>query len=142
MQFTNEDPQSTVGRQTVSLFHVVLNTIPLAYLEDDSEDPITFDSDFTFDDCGCLEAFQLPGKYEIGEKHMSETVRDLYGFLHPEITPEKEVIVSARFKGKDGKPVPFVIRPLEQEVCDRIQRTCIKTDKKGNSTADRTKVCR
>lgn len=60
MQFTNEDPQSTVGRQTVSLFHVVLNTIPLAYLEDDSEDPITFDSDFTFDDCDCLEAFQLP----------------------------------------------------------------------------------
>ena len=70
---------------------------------------------------------------------MSETVRDLYGFLHPEITPEKEVIVSARFKGKDGKPVPFVIHPLEQEVCDRIQRTCIKTDKKGNSTFDRTK---
>jgi hypothetical protein len=29
-------------------------------LEDDSEDPITFDSDFTFDDCDCLEAFQLP----------------------------------------------------------------------------------
>ena len=53
MQFTNEDPQST-------LFHVILSTIPVAYLEDDSEDPITFDSDFTFDDCDCLEAFQLP----------------------------------------------------------------------------------
>ena len=70
---------------------------------------------------------------------MSETVRDLYGFLHPEITPEKEVIVSARFKGKDGKPVPFVIRPLEQEVCDKVQRTCVKTDKKGNSEFDRFK---
>lgn len=60
MQFTNEDPQSTVGRQTVTLFHVILSTIPVAYLEDDSEDPITFDSDFTFDDCDCLEAFQPP----------------------------------------------------------------------------------
>ena len=60
MQFTNEDPQSTVGRQTATLFHVILSTIPVAYLEDDSEDPITFDSDFTFDDCDCLDAFQLP----------------------------------------------------------------------------------
>lgn len=60
MQFTNEDPQSTIGRQTVTLYHVVLNTIPVAYLEDNSEDPVTFDSDFTFDDCDCLEAFQLP----------------------------------------------------------------------------------
>ena len=70
---------------------------------------------------------------------MSEVARDLYGFLHPEITPEKEVIVSDRFKGKDGKLVPFVIRPLEQEICDKIQKGCIKTDKKGNSTFDRVK---
>ena len=60
MQFTNEDPQSTGGRQTVTLFHVILKKIPVAYLDDSSEDPITFDSDFTFDDCDCLEAFQLP----------------------------------------------------------------------------------
>lgn len=66
-------------------------------------------------------------------------VRDLYGFLHPEITPEKEVFVSDRFKGKDGKPMPFVIRPLEQEICDKIQRGCVKTDKKGNSVFDRIK---
>ena len=37
---------------------------------------------------------------------------DLYGFLHPEITPEKEVLVSPRFKSKDGTPMAFVIRPL------------------------------
>ena len=67
---------------------------------------------------------------------MSE-VRDLYGFLHPEITPEKEVFVSERFKGKDGKPMPFVIRPLEQEICDKIQRACVKTKKKGTSEFDR-----
>ena len=64
---------------------------------------------------------------------------DLYGFLHPEITPEKEVLVSPRFKTKDGKPMAFVIRPLTQEICDVIQKGCIKTDKKGNQTFDRVK---
>lgn len=63
LQFMNEDPQSTVGRQTVSLYHVILTTVPVAYMEDDSDDPITFDSDFTFDDCDCLEEFQLPENY-------------------------------------------------------------------------------
>ncbi len=65
--------------------------------------------------------------------------RDLYGFLHPEVTPEKEVYVSDRFKGKDGKPMPFVIKPIDQETSDRIQKGCIKTDKKGNTTFDRLK---
>ena len=60
---------------------------------------------------------------------------DLYGFLHP----EKEVLVSPRFKTKDGKPMAFVIRPLTQEICDVIQKGCIKTDKKGNSIFDRVK---
>ena len=57
---------------------------------------------------------------------------DLYGFLHPEITPDKEIIVSSRFKTKGGDPLPFVIRPLTQDICDAIQRGCIKTDKKGS----------
>ena len=47
---------------------------------------------------------------------------DLYGFLHPEITPDKEIIVSSRFKTKGGDPLPFVIRPLTQDICDAIQR--------------------
>ena len=68
-----------------------------------------------------------------------DEVRDLYGFLHPEVTPEKEVFVSDRFKEKDGKPMPLVIRPLEQEICDKVQRTCVKSDKKGNSEFDRFK---
>ena len=51
----------TVG--AASGLNVILKTIPIAYLEDDSEDPITFDSDFTFDDCDCLEAFQLPENF-------------------------------------------------------------------------------
>ena len=48
----------TVG--AASGLNVIFKTIQVAYLEDDSEDPITFDADFTFDDCDCLEAFQLP----------------------------------------------------------------------------------
>lgn len=64
---------------------------------------------------------------------------DLYGFLHPELIGEKSVVVSERFKGKDGNATPFIIRPLTQDVCDEIQKHCIKTNKKGNSEFDRIK---
>lgn len=40
----------------------------------------------------------------------------LSAFLHPAVTrEEKEVIISKRFLGDDGKPVPFKIRSLTQE---------------------------
>lgn len=40
----------------------------------------------------------------------------LSAFLHPAVTSEeKEVIISKRFLGEDGKPVPFKIRSLTQE---------------------------
>lgn len=40
----------------------------------------------------------------------------LSAFLHPAVTrEEKEVIISKRFLGEDGKPVPFKIRALTQE---------------------------
>ena len=64
---------------------------------------------------------------------------DLYGFLHPEVTPNKEIVVSNRFKTTEGDPLPFVIRPLTQDICDGIQKGCIKTDKKGNQMFDRVK---
>lgn len=63
IQLKNEDPQSTVGRQEVVLGNVIFNTIPVAALEDNSDDPITFDSDFTFDSIDNLESFQLPENY-------------------------------------------------------------------------------
>ena len=63
LQLTNEDPQSTIGRQSVCLFNTIIKNVPVAYLDDNSDDPITFDSDFTFDDCDCLEAFQLPENF-------------------------------------------------------------------------------
>lgn len=63
IQVKNEDPQSTVGKQEVVLLNVILATIPVTTLDDQSDDPITFDTDFTFDDIEVLEGFKLPENY-------------------------------------------------------------------------------
>lgn len=62
LKVKNFDPQSTVGKQEVVLSNVVFNSIPVTVLEE-SDDPITFDSDFTFDDISCLSSFVLPENY-------------------------------------------------------------------------------
>jgi len=63
LQVRNEDSQSTVGAQEVVLLNVLLNTIPVATLDDNSDDPLTIDTDFTFDDLEGLEFFDLPANY-------------------------------------------------------------------------------
>jgi hypothetical protein len=63
VQVKNEDPQSTIGKQEVVLLNVILTTIPVATLDDQSDDPITFDTDFTFDDIEVLESFKIPENY-------------------------------------------------------------------------------
>jgi len=63
IQVKNEDPQSTIGKQEVVLMNVILATIPVVTLDDQSDDPITFDTDFTFDDIEILESFKLPENY-------------------------------------------------------------------------------
>jgi hypothetical protein len=63
IQVKNEDPQSTIGKQEVVLANVILASIPAAILDDQSDDPITFDTDFTFDDIENLESFVLPENY-------------------------------------------------------------------------------
>ncbi|HHV09255.1 MAG TPA: phage tail tube protein [Clostridiales bacterium] len=63
LKVKNNDPQSTVGVQEVVLSNVIFNTIPVTALEE-SEDPITFDSDFTFDDITNLKSFDLPDNYK------------------------------------------------------------------------------
>ena len=63
LQVKNEDPQSTVGKQEVVLLNVILTSIPAAILDDSTDDPITFDTDFTFDDIEVLESFKLPENY-------------------------------------------------------------------------------
>lgn len=63
LQVKNEDGASTVGSQEVLLLNVILNTIPVTALDSDSEDPLTIDTDFTFDDIEGLNYFNLPENY-------------------------------------------------------------------------------
>ena len=60
----------------------------------------------------------------------------LNAFLHPEQTENREVLVSNRFK-ENGKPVPFVIRPITQQENEGLIKKYTKRDKKGNETFDR-----
>lgn len=63
LQVKNEDAQSTIGQQEVALLNVLFKTIPVATLDDQSDDPITIDTDFTFDDLDGLSYFDLPANY-------------------------------------------------------------------------------
>ncbi len=60
IQVTNEDPASTIGKRTVVMRNCILSKVPVAYLEDGSEDLNTTDTDFTFDDLDDLERYVLP----------------------------------------------------------------------------------
>lgn len=54
----------------------------------------------------------------------------LSAFLHPAVTrEEKEVIISKRFLGEDGKPTPFKIRSLTQEENAAIIKAATKQKK-------------
>lgn len=63
LQVKNEDEQSTIGTQEVLLTNVLLKTIPVASLDSDSDDPLTIDTDFTFDNIEGLSFFDLPENY-------------------------------------------------------------------------------
>ncbi len=63
LKVKNEDPASTIGSQEVALYNCILNTVPVASLDDSSDDPITFDSDFTFDSMEVLSSFVLPENF-------------------------------------------------------------------------------
>lgn len=60
IQTTNEDSSSTIGRRTVVLRNVILAKVPVAVLDDSSEDLNTVDIDFTFDDIDDLETYAMP----------------------------------------------------------------------------------
>lgn len=59
----------------------------------------------------------------------------LSAFLNPVKVENKEVVISERFQ-ENGRPVPFVIRPVTQEENEEILRRHKKTDKKGIETFD------
>lgn len=60
IQTTNEDKTSTIGRRVVVMRSVILAKVPVASLDDTSEDLSTTDTDFTFDDVDNLESYVLP----------------------------------------------------------------------------------
>jgi hypothetical protein len=60
----------------------------------------------------------------------------LKAFLNPVQAENKEVVVSNRFM-EDGKPVPFIIRPITQDENKLLLKKCTKKDKHGNETFDR-----
>ncbi|PKM49584.1 MAG: phage portal protein [Firmicutes bacterium HGW-Firmicutes-7] len=60
----------------------------------------------------------------------------LKAFLNPCLVENKEVIVSNRFM-EDGKPVPFVIKPVTQEENCYLIKKYTKKDKKGVETFNR-----
>lgn len=61
----------------------------------------------------------------------------LNAFLNPVKVENKEVIVSDRFL-ENGKPVPFVIRPITQEENQALMKKHTKKDKKtGEEKMDR-----
>lgn len=60
----------------------------------------------------------------------------LNAFLHPIQVENQEVVVSNRFV-ENGKPVPFVIRPITQEENKHLLKKYTKRDKKGTDTFER-----
>ena len=60
IQTTNEDTGSTIGRRVVVMRNVIMAKVPVAHLDDSSEELDTTDSDFTFDDLDDLESYVLP----------------------------------------------------------------------------------
>jgi len=63
VQGYNEDEQSSIGRQEVLLTNVIFKTVLLLNLDDGSDDPVTFDSDLTFDDVQLLSSFTTPTNF-------------------------------------------------------------------------------
>jgi hypothetical protein len=62
----------------------------------------------------------------------------LKAFLNPVKIENKEVVISNRFV-EDGKPVPFVIRPISEKENAQLIKKYTKTDKKtGQERLDRT----
>lgn len=61
----------------------------------------------------------------------------LNAFLNPVQVENKEVIISDRFL-EDGKPVPFIIRPITQKENEQLIKKYTKKDKKGNEVFNRT----
>ena len=63
LQIKNMDQQSSVGSREIALTGVIFNKDLLTMLDADSEEMVTFDSDFTADGIELLSDFELPQNY-------------------------------------------------------------------------------
>lgn len=60
---------------------------------------------------------------------------DIKAFLLPPIMEEtREVVITKRAKGKDGKPIPFVLRAIDQDTNDRLIRQATNRKKVKGQT--------
>ncbi len=62
----------------------------------------------------------------------------LKAFLNPVQVANKDVLISERFVGEDGKPIPFIIKPITQKENEQLIKKYTKVDRKGNETFNRT----
>jgi hypothetical protein len=60
VQIINEDPSSSLGSQSMILRNVNLDSVIMAKLDLDSDDPMEEDVDFTFEDIDILGSFDAP----------------------------------------------------------------------------------
>ncbi len=61
----------------------------------------------------------------------------LTAFLNPvSVNDEQDVVVSRRFRGEDGQPVPFRVRAVSQSENDRITRLCRRSAKVGGAAQE------
>lgn len=63
LQIKNLDQQSSIGSRELALTGVIFNKDLLTMLDADSEEMVTFDSDFTADGIELLSDFELPQNY-------------------------------------------------------------------------------
>lgn len=62
----------------------------------------------------------------------------LKGFLQPSpMEATTEVIISNRFKGEDGNPLPFKIKKIDQETANALSKKCTKHVKENGVTVDK-----
>ena len=64
-------------------------------------------------------------------------MNSLNAFLHPIVVENQEVVVSNRFV-EEGKPVPFIIRPISEKENGLLVKKYTRKDKSGRDVFDRT----
>lgn len=63
MLVIEDDEQSTVGSQEVAYYGVIPSKFPSSYLDDSSDDGLTFDTDFTYESSEVLKSFDDPANF-------------------------------------------------------------------------------